>query len=63
MLFIDEHYSFKVISFVHIACCVGNLTTRLFPKYDLNEAKRREILSAACAAGVVRIFALIGLPY
>lgn len=29
---------------VQIACCIANLTTRLFPKYDTNEAKRREIL-------------------
>ncbi|GAA5907914.1 chloride channel protein [Sporobolomyces salmoneus] len=38
--------------FVHIASCVGNILSRFFPKYDRNEAKRREILSAACAAGV-----------
>jgi chloride channel 3/4/5 len=37
---------------VHIACCVGNITTRIFQKYSMNEAKRREIMSAACAAGV-----------
>ncbi|GAA5922545.1 chloride channel protein [Sporobolomyces koalae] len=38
--------------FVHIASCVGNILSRFFPKYDRNEAKRREILSASCAAGV-----------
>lgn len=37
---------------VHISCCIGNITSRLFQKYRTNEAKRREILSAACAAGV-----------
>ncbi|PLW15660.1 hypothetical protein PCANC_15090 [Puccinia coronata f. sp. avenae] len=37
---------------VHIACCIGNIFTRLFPKFDRNEGKRREMLSAACAAGV-----------
>lgn len=34
---------------VHIACCIGNMTSRLLKKYDTNEGKRREILSAACA--------------
>lgn len=37
---------------VHIACCIGNIFTRFFPKFDRNEGKRREMLSAACAAGV-----------
>jgi len=37
---------------VHVACCVGNVFARLFPKYSKNEAKKREILSAAAAAGV-----------
>eukprot|EP00053_Salpingoeca_punica_P016717 m.158874 g.158874 ORF g.158874 m.158874 type:complete len:921 (+) comp17030_c0_seq3:221-2983(+) len=37
---------------IHIACCCGNLVTRLFPKYRNNEAKKREMLSAAAAAGV-----------
>lgn len=37
---------------VHIACCVGNIVARQFKKYEANEAKRREVLSAACAAGV-----------
>merc|ERR1719461_939485 len=36
---------------VHIATCCGNFFSKLFSKYH-NEAKRREILSAACAAGV-----------
>ncbi|KAI5476133.1 voltage-gated chloride channel [Pseudohyphozyma bogoriensis] len=42
--------------FVHIASCVGNILSRAFPKYDRNEAKRREIISAACAAGVAVSF-------
>lgn len=48
---------------VHIASCVGNVVSRLFIKFECNEgechlhavtdvAKRREILSAASAAGV-----------
>lgn len=37
---------------VHVACCCGNIFARLFPKYGKNEAKRREVLSAAAAAGV-----------
>ncbi|XP_021378245.1 H(+)/Cl(-) exchange transporter 3-like isoform X8 [Mizuhopecten yessoensis] len=38
--------------FVHVACCCGNIFSYLFPKYGSNEAKKREILSAASAAGV-----------
>lgn len=37
---------------VHVACCCGNIFARLFPKYGRNEAKKREVLSAAAAAGV-----------
>jgi chloride channel 3/4/5 len=37
---------------VHVACCIGNICSYLFPKYGRNEAKKREILSAASAAGV-----------
>ena len=37
---------------VHVSCAIGNVVSRLFPKYHRNEGKRREILSAACAAGV-----------
>lgn len=37
---------------VHIACCIGNILSYLFDKYGSNEAKKREILSAASAAGV-----------
>ncbi|UYV60235.1 hypothetical protein LAZ67_1000513 [Cordylochernes scorpioides] len=41
---------------VHIACCIGNIFSYLFPKYGNNEAKKREILSAAAAAGVAVAF-------
>nr|CAG8435974.1 10549_t:CDS:10 [Entrophospora candida] len=37
---------------IHLACCCGNIIPRIFPKYRYNEAKKREILSAAAAAGV-----------
>ena len=37
---------------VHVAACIGNFFSYLFPKYGRNEAKKREILSAAAAAGV-----------
>uniref|UniRef100_A0A8C9W822 Chloride channel protein n=1 Tax=Scleropages formosus TaxID=113540 RepID=A0A8C9W822_SCLFO len=37
---------------VHVACCCGNLFSSLFSKYSKNEGKRREVLSAAAAAGV-----------
>ena len=37
---------------VQIAACVGNITSRYIRKFETNEAKRREILSAACSAGV-----------
>jgi len=37
---------------VHMACCIGNILSYMFPKYGRNEAKKREILSAASAAGV-----------
>ncbi|GAA6035182.1 hypothetical protein JCM8097_006407 [Rhodosporidiobolus ruineniae] len=42
--------------FVHLASCVANILSRFFKKYDLNEAKRREVISAACAAGVAVSF-------
>ena len=42
--------------YVHIATCVGNIACRLFEKYDRNDAKRREVLSAAAAAGVAVAF-------
>lgn len=42
--------------YVHIATCIGNICCRIFSKYDRNDAKRREVLSAAAAAGVVVAF-------
>jgi chloride channel 3/4/5 len=42
--------------FVHIAACIGNISCRLFSKYDHNDGKRREILSAAAASGVAVAF-------
>lgn len=42
--------------FVHIATCVGNIACRLFSKYENNDGKRREVLSAAAAAGVTVAF-------
>lgn len=37
---------------VHIGCCAAEVWVRLFPKYYNNEAKKREIMSAAMACGV-----------
>jgi chloride channel 3/4/5 len=42
--------------YVHIATCVGNIACRLFTKYDRNDGKRREVLSAAAASGVAVAF-------
>jgi chloride channel 3/4/5 len=39
-----------------MSSCVGNIVSRLFIKFEHNEAKRREVLSAACAAGVAVAF-------
>ncbi|KAJ3222098.1 hypothetical protein HK099_002713 [Clydaea vesicula] len=41
---------------IHISCCVGNIFSRIFQKYSKNEGKKREILSAASAAGVAVAF-------
>jgi len=41
---------------VHIASCIGNIVSRFFLKYENNEGKRREVLSAASAAGVAVAF-------
>lgn len=38
--------------FVHISTCVGYLIASLFPRYRDNGRKMREMLSAACAAGL-----------
>ncbi|KAG7484965.1 hypothetical protein MATL_G00055770 [Megalops atlanticus] len=37
---------------VHVSCCCANIFCHLFSKYRKNEAKRREVLSAAAAVGV-----------
>ncbi|KAI9339123.1 chloride channel [Pilaira anomala] len=42
--------------FVHLACSAGNIACRLFPKFNKNESKKREILSAAASAGVAVAF-------
>ena len=42
--------------YVHIATCVGNICCRLFAKYNRNDGKRREVLSASAASGVAVAF-------
>ncbi|KAK9235174.1 chloride channel [Lipomyces kononenkoae] len=42
--------------YVHIASCVGNIACRFFSKFNNNDGKRREILSAAASAGVAVAF-------
>ncbi|KAJ2759656.1 hypothetical protein IWQ57_006499, partial [Coemansia nantahalensis] len=37
---------------VHIACCCSNIYTRMFRRIRRSEVKRRELLSAASAAGI-----------
>ncbi|ERS96380.1 hypothetical protein HMPREF1624_07290 [Sporothrix schenckii ATCC 58251] len=37
---------------VHVACCCANLFIKLFPSINNNEARRREVLSAASASGI-----------
>ncbi|KAK7952521.1 uncharacterized protein PG986_008249 [Apiospora aurea] len=37
---------------VHVACCCANLFIKLFPNINNNEARKREILSAAAASGI-----------
>lgn len=41
---------------VHISVSIGNVVSRLYHKYNVNEGKRREMLSAASAAGVAVAF-------
>jgi len=41
---------------VHIACCWSNFISRFVRRYRENEAKQRELLSCACAAGVAVAF-------
>ena len=42
--------------YVHIATCIGNIACRLFSKYNDNDGKRREILSAGASSGVAVAF-------
>lgn len=42
--------------YVHIATCVGNIACRVSSKYNHNDGKRREVLSAAAASGVAVAF-------
>lgn len=42
--------------YVHIATCIGNVACRLFSKYNINDGKRREVLSASAASGVAVAF-------
>ena len=42
--------------YVHIATCIGNVACRMFAKYNFNDGKRREVLSASAAAGVAVAF-------
>ena len=37
---------------VHVACCCANLLMKLSPTLNDNEARKREVLSAAAAAGI-----------
>ncbi|KAH8805673.1 chloride channel-like protein 3 [Xylogone sp. PMI_703] len=37
---------------VHVACCCSNLFIKLFSSINGNEARKREVLSAAAAAGI-----------
>ncbi|KAF2187313.1 hypothetical protein K469DRAFT_705006 [Zopfia rhizophila CBS 207.26] len=37
---------------VHVACCCANLFMKLFSNVNGNEARKREVLSAAAAAGI-----------
>ncbi|OTB20378.1 hypothetical protein K445DRAFT_312826 [Daldinia sp. EC12] len=37
---------------VHVACCCANLFIKLFPNINTNEARKREVLSAAAASGI-----------
>ncbi|KAL9939267.1 hypothetical protein V8E36_002080 [Tilletia maclaganii] len=41
---------------VHVACCIGNLVAKLFKSFDQSQAKMRELLAAASAAGVAVAF-------
>lgn len=42
--------------YVHIGACVGNICCRIFSKYNFNDGKRREVISASAASGVAVAF-------
>lgn len=42
--------------FIHVCCCVANVVSRFFNKYATNEARKRELFSAAAAAGIAVAF-------
>ncbi|KAI0480636.1 chloride channel [Xylariaceae sp. FL0804] len=37
---------------VHVACCCASIFIKLFPNINANEARKREVLSAAAASGI-----------
>ncbi|KAF8647110.1 hypothetical protein AX16_006942 [Volvariella volvacea WC 439] len=41
---------------VHVACCIGSLVAGLFRRFSRSQSKRREIITAASAAGVAVAF-------
>ncbi|UZJ53547.1 hypothetical protein CBS101457_002867 [Exobasidium rhododendri] len=41
---------------VHIACCIGNIVGQLFRSFERSQARMRELLTAASAAGVAVAF-------
>ncbi|RKP04071.1 hypothetical protein CXG81DRAFT_8374, partial [Caulochytrium protostelioides] len=41
---------------VHVACCASKLLSSLFPPFRANDARQREIMSAAAAAGMSAAF-------
>jgi len=47
--------------FVHIASCCGNVLSHLFPKYDKNEAKKREV-GARWSQRYLLNYCLLALP-
>jgi chloride channel 3/4/5 len=49
--------------FVHIGTCVGNIACRLFAKYDHNDGKRREVLSAAVCTFPFHAFKRVGQQF
>lgn len=41
---------------VHVACCIGNVVSGFFRSFDRSQARMRELLTAASAAGVAVAF-------